>query len=294
VRVLVTGSEGRVGRWVASALDKAGHEVARFDRANGDDILDESALHTAASGCVAVVHLAALAHDAAGTPSEIMSTNVIGTWHVLLAAADAHVERVVHFSSAQVFGLAGGEREPDYFPIDDDHPLYASRPYGLSKRLSEDLCEAFSGSTGIPTICLRPVAVWDSSRYERVELERDREPSREWEPFWEFGAFIDVRDVASATLAALCSPDTDHARVTLCAADISATEPARTMATRLLPSVPWRGGDAFEADPWSALFDCRRAHDRLDWQPAYRWSDRPHAQATSPAAERVSARGGSG
>jgi nucleoside-diphosphate-sugar epimerase len=282
VRVLVTGSEGQVGRCVTSALEGAGHHVVRFDLAGGDDILDEAALRSATAGCVAVVHLAALAHDSAGTPSEIMSTNVIGTWHVLLSAAAAAVERVVHFSSVQVFGLAGGEREPDYLPIDDDHPLYAVRPYGLSKRLSEDLCEAFSRRNGIPTICLRPVGVWDSSRCRRVELERNLQPSREWEPFWEFGAFVDVRDVASATLAALSCPDPGHARVTLCAPDISASAPARSMASRLLPLVPWRGGHAFEADPWRALFDCRRAHDLLGWQPAYRWSDRP----------RLSARGG--
>ncbi len=56
-----------------------------FDRADGQDVLDLSQLKRAAAGCAAVVHLAALAHDTAGTP-EIMAVNVLGTWHTLLAA----------------------------------------------------------------------------------------------------------------------------------------------------------------------------------------------------------------
>lgn len=56
---------------------------------------------------------AALAHDTAGRPEDIMAVNVLGTWHVLLAAEEAGAGRVVYFSSGQVFGLAEGERLPD-------------------------------------------------------------------------------------------------------------------------------------------------------------------------------------
>ena len=37
-----------------------------------------------------------------------------------------------------------GERLPDYFPVDDEHPRRAMRPYGLSKCLAEDLCAGFT------------------------------------------------------------------------------------------------------------------------------------------------------
>ncbi len=73
-----------------------------------------------------------------------MAVNVLGTWHVLLAAEAAGAGRVVYFSSGQVFGLAEGERLPDYFPVDDAHPRRAMRPYGLSKCLAEDLCAGFT------------------------------------------------------------------------------------------------------------------------------------------------------
>jgi nucleoside-diphosphate-sugar epimerase len=126
VRILVTGHRGHVGAPVASFLTERGHEVAGFDRVEGKDLLDLAAVRGAAAGCEAIVHLAALAHDTAGSPEQIMAVNVLGTWHVLLAAEAVGVARVICFSSAQVFGIAEGERLPDYFPVDDAHPRPAA------------------------------------------------------------------------------------------------------------------------------------------------------------------------
>src|SRR4029077_5000148 len=113
MRILVTGHRGLVGGPVAGLLREQGHQVAGFDLADGQDLLDPAAVRRAAEGCAAVVHLAALANDAAGSPDRIMAVNVLGTWHVLLAAEAAGAQRVVYMSSAQVFGLAEGERQPD-------------------------------------------------------------------------------------------------------------------------------------------------------------------------------------
>ena len=118
---------------------------------------DYDAVLEAVLGCEAVVHAAAIAHDSAGTPADIVATNVLGTWHVLLAAENVAVSRVVYFSSAQVFGFADGEGEPIYLPVDDE-PIQAgqARPYGIAKRLAEDMCSAWTARTGITTIVLRP------------------------------------------------------------------------------------------------------------------------------------------
>jgi len=274
MRVLVTGHRGRVGVPVAGYLRQRGHEVAGFDRADGADVLDLASVKRAAEGCAAVVHLAALAHDTAGRPEQIMAVNVLGTWHVLLAAEAAGVTRVIWFSSAQVFGIAEGERLPDYFPVDDDHPRRAKRPYGLSKRLGEEMCEGFTERTGIATVCLRPVAVWDEAQYARVEDRWRARPRSEWEPFWEYGAFVDVRDVAAAVDLALTVPVHGHHRVLLCAADIAATGPSLELAARLAPQVPVTDPARYRAEPRAALVDCRAAAAALGWRPAYRWSGR--------------------
>jgi len=280
MRILVTGQRGHVGAHVAAHLERLGHEVAGYDRRDGDDLLDPAAVRRAADGCAAVVHAGALPHDTAGSPEDIMAINVLGTWHVLLAAEAAGASRVVHFSSGQVFGLADGERQPDYFPVDDAHPRRAMRPYGLSKVLSEDLCAGFTARTGIPTVALRPAWVLDPAMYQPIEAEWRADPASEWTPTWEYGQFVDVRDVAAAVQLALDVPLAGHHRLLLCAADISATGPTLVMAERFLPSVPVRDAARFQREPRRALFDCSAAARVLGWEPRYGWANRGDTETT--------------
>ncbi len=273
MRILVTGHRGKVGAPVAAHLERLGHEVVGFDRADGQDLLDAGALRLAASGCAAVAHLGGLAHDTAGSPEQIMAVNVLGTWHALLAAEAAGAGLLIHFSSAQALGIAEGERLPDYFPVDDQHPRRAMRPYGLSKLLAEDMCAGFSARTGVATLSLRPVWVWEPGQYRLTGEQRRADPSSEWEPFWEYGAFVDVRDVATAVELALSARLVGHHRALLCAADISASAPSLEMAARLAPGVPVRDRAPYAADPWRALVDCSEAAELFGWKPRYRWSD---------------------
>jgi len=119
-----------VGAPVAAHLKCLGHDVIGYDRVDGDDLLDLASVRSAADGCAAVVHAGALAHDTAGSPEDIMAVNVLGTWHVLLAAEAAGAGRVVYFSSAQVFGLAEGERvvTDGQYKLQQDVPVAITAP----------------------------------------------------------------------------------------------------------------------------------------------------------------------
>jgi UDP-glucose 4-epimerase len=204
-RVLLTGSSGGIGRAVRSVLTDEGWDVRPFDLAGGQDLRDPRAVLEAVRGCSAVVHAGALAHDTAGSPTDIVATNVLGTWHVLAAAEQCGVSRVVYFSSAQVFGFAEGEGTPVYLPVDDDHPVTASRPYGMSKRLAEDMCQAWTTRTGIATIVLRPVMVLNDHSLAAYSADTS-----------ELSAYVHVDDVAAATVLALTADLRGHHRVTLC------------------------------------------------------------------------------
>jgi UDP-glucose 4-epimerase len=204
-QVLLTGSSGGVGRAVAPVLERCGWAVRTFDIADGHDLRDPLAVSSAMRDCDAVVHAGALAHDRAGSPVEIVATNLLGTWHVLDAAEAHGVSRVVYLSSAQVFGFAEGEGSPTYLPVDDDHPLNAARPYGMSKRLGEEMCEAWTFRTGIPTIVLRPVMILND---ESLLLHSSETA--------ELHAYVHVDDVATATRLALGADLGGHHRLTLC------------------------------------------------------------------------------
>jgi nucleoside-diphosphate-sugar epimerase len=205
--VLLTGARGAIGRATSARLARDGWHVQEFDLVDGDDLLDPLAVRSAAGGCHAIVHAGAIPHDSRGAPAEITATNVLGTWHVLLAAERVPVERVVVFSSVQVFGCSDGEFPPLRYPIDDDHPRRAGRAYGSSKRLAEDLCEQWSLRTGIPTVALRPVATFGDVQFPHVN------PAR-----LDHGAFVHVDDVADAVALALCAPLHLHERLLLTAA----------------------------------------------------------------------------
>ncbi len=215
-QVLVTGSAGKLGRAVTKRLEAVGWSVVHFDLVRGDDLRDAAAVRAAAVGCDAIVHAGALAWDGAGTPDAIIATNVLGTWHVLSAAEHHAVSTVVYLSSIQVFGCTEGEGIPLYLPIDDEHPLRAARPYGMSKRLAEDMCEMWTTRTGATTIVLRPVLMLDDAGLARF-TEADVE----------YGAFVHVDDVVAATERALVSGIDGHVRVILCGQGPYDSEPAR-------------------------------------------------------------------
>lgn len=274
MRVLLTGDQGFIGRPLAAALRSWGYDVVGFDQRNGQDLANSRVVNTAALGCDAIVHAAGLASDTAGSNSEIMATNTLGTWHVLLAAQGAGIGRVVHFSSAQVLGISEGEGRPVSFPIDDAHPRNATRPYGISKLLAEDLCERVTAGTSISTVCLRPVGVWTEETYAAIKAARLQRPDFEWEPFWEFGAFVDMRDVCTAVRTSIEKDVPCHVRALLCAADITGSRPTLELVERLMPDVEWRPGalEAYAAEPYRALVDTSVARDQLGWSPQHTWA----------------------
>lgn len=271
MKVFVTGHRGRIGSVITAQLEAQGHTVVGFDRADGQDITDRASVVQAAQGCEAVIHLASLLGGPKDDPTEIMSIGLVGTWNVLEAARAEQMQRVVYFSSVNALGIFMGQKVPDYFPIDDEHPPRPGSAYGIAKRLAEEMCRHFTEKTGITTICLRPPWVMPPEFYERIRTWRKEDPEREWKPVWEYGAFCDVRDVAAAAVCALTCPDPGHVTLLLCADDISSETPSRDMAAKVHPDVPWRGGVEYEQDPYRALVDNRRAKAVLGWRPQYRW-----------------------
>lgn len=266
--ILVTGHRGRLGRVVLDQLAAAGHCCIGFDRDEGD-IRDHRAVAHIARGVSAIVHLAGIADDLSDDPMLKMSVNALGTWSVLLAAEQVGAERVITFSSGKALGIT--ERIPEYLPIDDDYPARPTLPYGLSKLLSEDMCEAATRRTGIVTVCLRPVAVFFDADYPLWESVLEHETESVDVP-WHMGVFIDGRDCARAALAALEKPESGHLRALLCGPDIAAPGESFALVRRRLPSTPWRGSE--QRNPRDALVDCRNARKVLGWHPIYSWAER--------------------
>ena len=90
--------------------------------------------------------------------------------------------------------------------------------------LGEETCRLFTQRTGIATVCIRPPAVWDDDDIEKLRRARAADPQFEWTPYWEYGCYIHVEDLARATIAALTCDDPGHVSLLVIADDISTAE----------------------------------------------------------------------
>jgi nucleoside-diphosphate-sugar epimerase len=87
-------------------------------------------------------------------PRASHDVNVTGTLHVLLAARDADVRRVVVASSAAVYGNAARP------PLHERLATRPASPYGVTKLAAERYAEAFTRTWGVPTVSLRYLNVF--------------------------------------------------------------------------------------------------------------------------------------
>src|SRR6188508_2436780 len=156
MRALVTGGLGFVGRHLVEHLRAEGDDVTVLDHHDdGVDITDGRAIAAAIARAApeAVYHLAGWA-DVGSSWAEPVATfrvNAEGTLNVLLACADAGVERVVSVGSADVYGVV----TEDELPLTEASPLRPTSPYAASKVAAEFLgLQAFL-SKGLGVIGVR-------------------------------------------------------------------------------------------------------------------------------------------
>ena len=277
MKVLLTGNRGKIGKVIEADLRSLGHEIVGYDCLDGRDILDVSLLNDSIKSGDTVIHLAALdvldsILFSEPSPYEIMNVNLQGTWNVLTAASNAHVKRMVYMSSVDALGVFGGRGKPDYLPIDDNHLCYPKSPYDISKRLAEEMCRFWSATKHTPTICLRPPGVWTSNTYLEIQAARNEKPEYEWSPYWEYGAFIDIRDLSVACIHALTCPFEGFGCFLVAAADITTSgKNSKELAQFICPDVKWRGGSEYQKTPFLSLIVTKNARRILHWEPQYTW-----------------------
>jgi GDP-4-dehydro-6-deoxy-D-mannose reductase len=152
VHLFITGITGFVGArlaaWLAARGERASgiYVAGRPTPATADcwevDLLDRAALGAALerSRPDAVVHLAALSHVGSSwrRMGDYFQVNVLGSEHLLDAAAAHGARRVVVASSAEVYGAVG----EDELPIGEQRSPAPASPYALTKAAAERLALA--------------------------------------------------------------------------------------------------------------------------------------------------------
>lgn len=163
MHVLVTGSEGRIGRHILDRLIADGHQVTGFDRKAQDqesrsvdryvqaEMTDVDALRTATDGVDAVIHAAAAMSWSDADAQLLYDVNVSGTRALLEAVSGARLQRFVFVSTGEVYP----ENLPMRLPIDEHHPTKPVSHYGMTKLLGEELVRFYGRKFDLPFTILR-------------------------------------------------------------------------------------------------------------------------------------------
>ena len=162
MKVLISGTAGRIGRTIAvNLLDRGDHiigydvmetpiEHSNFTPIVGD-LADAETVMNACDGAEAVLHIGAFMSWVAADEPRIFQANVTGTLNILTAAKALAVKRFVYASSGEVYP----DGNPTYLPIDEEHPKLPSSPYGLSKLMGEEAVQYYGRNHNLPYVILR-------------------------------------------------------------------------------------------------------------------------------------------
>ena len=160
MKILVTGGAGYIGSHVVYELIDQGHDVTILDdmslglEENIDprSIFSQGSTHSDSDldsvlsvGFDGIIHLAAwkAAGESMTDPAKYAHNNLIGTIN-LLNACDRHgIKRFVFSSTSSVYG------NPEYIPIDENHPTEPISYYGETKLQVEKNLKWFSELKGI-------------------------------------------------------------------------------------------------------------------------------------------------
>jgi len=284
-QIVVTGGSGKAGRAVVRDLVEHGYDVVNADVVAPAepvapllrvDFTDLGETIEALRGADAVVHLAAIPAPRIRSVEKTFQINMLSTYNVFSAAALLGIGRVVWASSETVLGLPFGRTgarnlldpaaepghhlEPDYVPIDEDHPLRPHSSYSLSKVLGEEMARQFARWTRIPFIGLRFSAIREPAEYAAF-------PESVEDGAWNVWGYVDARDVAQSCRLALTADIVGAEAFIIAAGDTASDRPNRELMAEAYPSVPIRPGTGDH----DTLLGIDKARRLLGYAPEFSW-----------------------
>jgi len=166
MNILVVGGAGYIGSHMVQYLESKKCKVTVLDnlstgyrdavnssQLNVGDLADISFLNKLFRKQTfdAVMHFASniLVDESISNPAKYYRNNVTNTQNLLDVMLKHSVKSFIFSSTAAIFG------EPEYIPIDEQHPKQPISPYGRSKWMVEQILEDYDHAYGLKSICLR-------------------------------------------------------------------------------------------------------------------------------------------
>jgi len=151
MRILVTGSSGKLGSVTVRNLRRAGHDVTGIDLLASDTtnhLLDVQRAETViefTSGYEAIIHTAALhgRHmDLNYSRQSFIDTNITGTLNLLNACVKNGIKRFLFTSTTSIYGNALVDAEKAVW-VTEELIVQPRDIYDITKQACEELCRDF-------------------------------------------------------------------------------------------------------------------------------------------------------
>jgi UDP-glucose 4-epimerase len=166
MKIFIIGGAGYIGSHMVKIAHQAGHNVITLDNLStgyqdavlyGEfelcDILDMVKLDKLFKKHKpeAVMHFSAysLVGESMTDPYKYYNNNVSGTLNLLKVMIDNDCKKFIFSSSAAIFG------NPEYVPIDENHPKNPINPYGKSKLMVEEVLKDFESAYRLKYVSFR-------------------------------------------------------------------------------------------------------------------------------------------
>ncbi|MBI2877281.1 MAG: SDR family oxidoreductase [Candidatus Tectomicrobia bacterium] len=291
MRFLVTGGAGFIGSHLAAELLRTGGEVRVFDnfstgkRANLEglsgleilegDLRNLEAVKQACEGVDYLFHQGALPSVARSLENPLESTmvNTVGTLHVLMAAHQAGVKRVIYAASSSAYG------DTPTLPKREEMRPDPLSPYAASKLAGEEYCKVFAHAYGLETVSLRYFNVFgprqDPFSFYAAVIPKFILLARKGEPLPIFGDgeqsrdFTYIENVVQANLLAMRAAGAAGQVFNIgCGDRISLNQLVEALSQILQRDLHRDYQAARPGDVRHSLADISRAQNILGYQPA--------------------------
>ena len=168
MKVLVTGASGFTGSYMVKNLLEHGYDVRVLVRPKSNiselktlpvefsfgDLTNKQDVEQAVHGVSKIFHIAALYREANVSDQAYWDVNVTATEHIMQAALQHNVERVVHCSTC---GVHGHIKQP---PADETTPVEPEDIYQETKWQGEQVAMRYYHEHQLPVTVVRPVGIY--------------------------------------------------------------------------------------------------------------------------------------
>ena len=276
-KILVSGASGFVGSYLCDLLkDRCNLTALVFNKEIRGvknlsvDITKREDVLKIKDHYDLIFHVAGLVQKPGNKPEDYFNVNAIGTVNILELCKQNKIKNLILSSTVEVYG------EPQYFPIDENHPKIPKNYYGMSKLLAEDFCREYARKHKIDLVISRysyiqgrgqfkkrvvPVFIDNAINGKDIVIDGSGKDTYD---------FVDIHDVVEANLLAAFNKKAKNQEFNIAAGkETSINELAEIIKELVNPEIEIKHNRVNEGKPKRCVFDVSKARTLIGYAPRY-------------------------